>query len=198
MNIIVKVFILKSYTLVGPIGSGKTTAQKIFQNLHVKCFCADSIVRELYEDEEIISRIDNIIPCSLKNGKIDKNLIRKLIFTDEKKMKLIEDFIQPKVISKFKNIKKKYSEEEIIIFVIPIIKKNKFIEKSNTIYISSTKTIRLERIKKRKNYNKILIENIINYQETIDIYKNNYSHIIDNNGSIQQLQIAVQQTLNNL
>ena len=127
LNIIVKVFILKTYTLIGPIGSGKTTAQRIFQNLHVKCFCADNIVRELYEDEEIISRVNNIIPYSLKNGKIDKNLIRESIFTNEKKMRLIEDYIQPKVISKFKNIKKEYSKEDIIIFVMPIIRENKFI-----------------------------------------------------------------------
>ena len=36
LNIIVKVLILKSYTLIGPIGSGKTEAQKIFQQINIK------------------------------------------------------------------------------------------------------------------------------------------------------------------
>ena len=80
-NIIVKVFILNSYILIGPIGSGKTEAQRIFQNLNIKCFCADNAVRKLYEDQEVISKINQIIPNSVKNGKIDKNSIAStLIF----------------------------------------------------------------------------------------------------------------------
>lgn len=195
LNIIVKVLILKSYTLIGPIGSGKTEAQKIFQQLNIKCFCADSIVRNLYEDEKIISKISNIIPCSISNGKIDISIMREIIFTNEKKMKLVENYIQPKVFLEFENIKKKYFSENIIIFVIPIIKNNKFIKKNNTIYINSNKKIRLERLKKRKNYNEKIIKNIMNYQESINQYSRNYLYFIENNGTKLQLKNSVQKIL---
>ena len=198
LNIIVKVLILKSYTLIGPIGSGKTEAQKIFQQLNIKCFCADSIVRNLYEDEKIISKISNIIPRSISNGKIDISIMREIIFTNEKKMKLVENYIQPKVFLEFENIKKKYFSENIIIFVIPIIKNNKFIKKNNTIYINSNKKIRLERLKKRKNYNEKIIKNIMNYQESINKYSRNYLYFIENNGTKLQLKNSVQKILVNI
>ena len=197
-NIIVKVFILNSYILIGPIGSGKTEAQKIFQNLNIKCFCADNTVRKLYEDQEVISKINEIIPNSVKNGKIDKNIVREKIFTDEEKLKLIESYIHPKVFLEFENFKIKFNDQNILIFITPIIKSNNFLEKNNIIYINADKDIRINRLKKRKNYNKKIIENIMNYQESSDIYIKNYSHIIQNNGSLLQLKILIQQTLSYL
>lgn len=197
-NIIVKVFILNSYILIGPIGSGKTEAQKIFQNLNIKCFCADNTVRKLYEDQEVISKINEIIPNSVKNGKIDKNILREKIFTDEDKLKLIESYIHPKVFLDFENFKIKFNDQNILIFITPIIKSNNFLEKNNIIYINADKDIRIDRLKKRKNYNKKIIENIMNYQESSDIYIKNYSHIIQNNGSLLQLKILIQQTLSYL
>ena len=197
-NIIVKVFILNSYILIGPIGSGKTEAQKIFQNLNIKCFCADNTVRKLYEDQEVISKINEIIPNSVKNGKIDKNIVREKIFTDEDKLELIESYIHPKVFLEFENFKIKFNDQNILIFITPIIKSNNFLEKNNIIYINADKDIRIDRLKKRKNYNKKIIENIMNYQESSDIYIKNYSHIIQNNGSLLQLKILIQQTLSYL
>ena len=197
-NIIVKVFILNSYILIGPIGSGKTEAQKIFQDLNIKCFCADNTVRKLYEDKEVISKINEIVPNSVKNGKIDKNILRDKIFTDEDKLKLVESYIHPKVFLEFENFKIRFNNQNILIFVTPIIKSNNFLKKNNVIYIDADKNIRIERLKKRKYYSKKIIENIMNYQENIDTYKKNYSHIIQNNGSLTQLKILIQQTLSYL
>ena len=197
-NIIVKVFILNSYILIGPIGSGKTEAQRIFQNLNIKCFCADDTVSKLYEDQEVISKINEIIPNSVKNGKIDKNIVREKIFTDEDKLKLIESYIHPKVFLEFENFKIKFNDQNILIFITPIIKSNNFLEKNNIIYINADKDIRIDRLKKRKNYSKKIIENIMNYQENSDVYIKNYSHIIQNNGSLLQLKILIQQTLSYL
>ena len=197
-NIIVKVFILNSYILIGPIGSGKTEAQKIFQDLNIKCFCADNTVRKLYEDKEVISKINEIIPNSVKNGKIDKNILRGKIFTDEDKLKLVESYIHPKVFLEFENFKIKFNDKNILIFITPIIKSNNFLEKNNIIYINADKDIRIDRLKKRKNYSKKIIENIMNYQENSDVYIKNYSHIIQNNGSLLQLKILIQQTLSYL
>ena len=197
-NIIVKVFILNSYILIGPIGSGKTEAQRIFQNLNIKCFCADDTVSKLYEDQEVISKINEIIPNSVKNGKIDKNIVREKIFTDEDKLKLIESYIHPKVFLEFENFKIKFNDQNILIFITPIIKSNNFLEKNNILYINADKDIRIDRLKKRKNYSKKIIENIMNYQENSDVYIKNYSHIIQNNGSLLQLKILIQQTLSYL
>ncbi len=71
LNIIVKVFILRLYILTGSIGSGKSDAQKLFENFNIDCFCADKIVRDLYNEDDVILGIKNILPLSVQNSEID-------------------------------------------------------------------------------------------------------------------------------
>ncbi len=56
------------------------------------------------------------------------------------------------------------------------------------IYVHSKEKIRRKRIESRYNYNKIMINNIINYQKTIDIYKKDSNFVIENNSTLQDLE----------
>ena len=149
LNIIVKVFTLKSYTLIGPIGSGKTEVNKILQNLNIKCFCADDIVRNLYKKKDVIYELKNIFPTIIKDDNINTTEIREIIFTNFEKMREIENYMHPKVALEFEKIKKNYTNEKIIFFIIPIMRDSIFIDKNKTIYIDSKKSLRIERLKKR-------------------------------------------------
>ena len=129
LNIIFKVFILNLYTLIGPIGAGKTEVQKILEGRDIKCVCADNIVKELYKKKDVIDELNNIFPNMFKNGKLEKSKIRDIIFSDVKKMREIENYMHPKVILEFENIKEIYKDNKIVFFIIPIIKNNIFIKK---------------------------------------------------------------------
>ena len=59
-----------------------------------------------------------------KNGKLEKSKIRDIIFSDVKKMREIENYMHPKVILEFENIKEIYKDNKIVFFIIPIIKNN--------------------------------------------------------------------------
>ena len=198
LNIIVKVFTLKSYTLIGPIGSGKTEVNKILQNLNIKCFCADDIVRNLYKKKDVIYELKNIFPTIVKDDNINTTEIREIIFTNFEKMREIENYMHPKVALEFEKIKKNYTNEKIIFFIIPIMRDSIFIDKNKTIYIDSKKSLRIERLKKRKDYNEEIIKKIINYQSSVDIYKNNSSFFIENNSTINNLELSVNKVLKKL
>ena len=186
LNKNVKVFILTIYILTGQIGAGKSEAQKIFEDLNYSCFCADTIVRDLYKEENIIKNMKKIIPESIQDKKINIDVLRELSFNNSKIMKQIEDYIQPKVFKEFKKILEAYDNR--VILIVPIIKNLNIFKEYKMIYVHSKEKIRRKRIESRYNYNKIMINNIINYQKTIDIYKKDSNFIIENNSTLQDLE----------
>ncbi len=186
LNKNVKVFILTIYILTGQIGAGKSEAQKIFEDLNYSCFCADTIVRDLYKEENIIKNMKKIIPESIQDKKINIDVLRELSFNNSKIMKQIEDYIQPKVFKEFKKILEAYDNR--VILIVPIIKNLNIFKEYKMIYVHSKEKIRRKRIESRYNYNKIMINNIINYQKTIDIYKKDSNFVIENNSTLQDLE----------
>ncbi len=186
LNKNVKVFILTIYILTGQIGAGKSEAQKIFEDLNYSCFCADTIVRDLYKEENIIKNMKKIVPESIQDKKINIDVLRELSFNNSKIMKQIEDYIQPKVFKEFKKILETYNNK--VILIVPIIKNLNIFKEYKMIYVHSKEKIRRKRIESRYNYNKIMINNIINYQKTIDIYKKDSNFIIENNSTLQDLE----------
>jgi dephospho-CoA kinase len=190
LNIIVKVFILGVYILTGSIGSGKSEAQILFEKFNVSCFCADKIVRSLYNNSEVILHMQNILPLCVTNGVINIELLRETIFHNEKKMFEVEEFIQPKVFKKFEEIVNSNKNKNTIL-VLPTIKNNPFEKKYKVIYITASQENRVKRLSTRKNYNMHLIKKIISYQDSIDIYKKNNDFFLDNNGSVKNLEHSV-------
>lgn len=182
----VKVFKLSIYILTGQIGCGKSEAQKIFQNIEYSCFCADSIVRDLYKKDYVLSKIKEILPETINDGKINIDLLRDILFRNYELMKKIEDCIQPLVFDEFQNIIESYKDN--IIFVIPIIRNIHFFKKHRTIYMFADEKTRRKRIESRDHYNKEIIDNIFSYQKSIDNYKINSDFIIENNGTIDELK----------
>ena len=195
LNIFIRVLILNVYNLIGPIGSGKSEAQKILEGFNHKCFCADSFVRNLYKKERVISDIKKIFPKIIENNKINTHLLRELIFNDISKMKKIERYIQPLVFDEFGKIIEKNKKNEKIFFVIPIIENNKFINMHKTIYINADKIIRKKRLEKRNKYNLKIINRIVEYQSSIDKYKFSSDYYIDNNTTLSNLKKNINEIL---
>ncbi len=180
---------MNKYIVTGPIGAGKSEAKIIFEDNEYKCFCADEEVKKLYKVKSIIKKLHNLVPTAFNNNDIDLNILRKELFNNLELMEKVENYIQPIVYNNFANIEKKNINN--IIFVFPIVKNNKFILKNKIIYIDSDVEIRKKRLKKRLNYNNLLISKIINYQESIDIYKKDCDYLIRNNGSINELRNSI-------
>jgi dephospho-CoA kinase len=75
-----------------------------------------------------------------------------------------------------------------VILIVPIIKNLNIFKEYKMIYVHSKEKIRRKRIESRYNYNEIMINNIINYQKTIDIYKKDSNFVIENNSTLQDLE----------
>ena len=110
------------YTIIGPIGSGKTEVQNILESLGYECYCADATVNLLYSQENIIKDMHNLMPEFVLNNRVNTNAIRNIIFEDNNKRIKLENFIHPKVINYFKE-KIDSCEKTKIFFIFPITEK---------------------------------------------------------------------------
>ena len=91
--------------VAGNIGSGKTTSLLLFKDLGCDVISSDEVVKKLYQDERVISKINKMFKLSFTN-EVDKNDLRDYILTHMKDKRRLENLIHPlvkKEVTKFMN-----------------------------------------------------------------------------------------------
>ena len=188
---------MRIYIITGPIGSGKTEAQKILCKLDYECYCADEKVKEIYLRKQTISEMKKFFPEYVSENTINTRTIREHIFKDNEKRIALESYIQPKVFEDFKKIVEN-NTSKMIFFIFPIIQNNNLTKLYKTIYIDADEDIRLKRINKRELYNEKVSKEIIRLQNSFDKNKKNSDYYIKNNNSIIELEISIKELINKL
>ena len=180
--------------LTGGIGSGKSAAAALFEDIGVDLIDADDLARDslsinsegykLFIEEFGDKYLD-------ENKNINRELIRKLIFNDSDAKSKLENIIHPIVRSGIETfIKNKKSDYCII--VVPLI----FETNSSKIYdrvlvIDCDVDVQISRTSKRDNQTKSDIENIVNKQATREQRLSIADDVIVNNGSLDLLRNEV-------
>ncbi|HRN95439.1 MAG TPA: dephospho-CoA kinase, partial [Chitinophagales bacterium] len=84
----------------GGIGSGKTTACKLFEKLGVPVYYADNRAKELMVDDKQLrhSIIQNFGAESyLEDGSLNRLYLSSVVFSEEKKLELLNSLVHPVV-----------------------------------------------------------------------------------------------------
>ena len=86
---------MKLIAITGSIGCGKTTIAKIINKLGYTVFDVDGWVRRLYFDKKFLAVLEKIFPGSVNDGVANKRYLRNIVFSDHKKLRLLESMIHP-------------------------------------------------------------------------------------------------------
>ncbi len=93
---------MKSIALTGTIGSGKTLICSVFEHLGVPVFIADREAIKLYNNSVFLQEIALEFGKEvLKDGRIDKKALAKIVFKDKTKLEKLNSIIHPKVWDSF-------------------------------------------------------------------------------------------------
>ena len=165
--------------ILGDIGSGKSFISKQF-----KCpvFCADDEVNKIYKNSKIsYKKLKKKLPKYIKSYPINKIELTTAILANKLNLKKIVSIVHPLVRKKMINFLKKNTKRKLVVLDVPLLiennlNKNKYI----LIFVDSKKTQINVHLKKRKNYNKKIIENLRKFQKTIDYKKKLSTYIIKN------------------
>ena len=183
--------------LIGKIGSGKTFISKLFG---YPVFNADKIVSKIYaKDKKIYQKLKKKLPNFFYTFPIQKNELIKAVKEHEENIKIISSVVHPEARRSLNIFLKKNKKKKIVVLDIPLFLENR-LNKANDkiIFVESKSTDILLRIKKRKNFNKIVFKRLQNLQFSIDKKKKRSNFIIKNNFKKNVVQKSVKDIINRI
>ncbi|MGM0508768.1 MAG: dephospho-CoA kinase [Fusobacteriota bacterium] len=179
--------------LTGGIATGKSTVTKMIdENYDVKIIDVDMIAKNITQKYEIIQKIKNDFGDRIinkKNGNINRKKLRKIVFSDEKKLQNLNNITHPAILDEVRNKIKKYKElKELIIVDMPLLFEVDFqSEVDKVLLVSCSKENQLKRLEKRDGISKKLAKNMIESQMSLEKKKKKSDYIINNNGTFEEL-----------
>ena len=168
--------------VIGGIGSGKSFISKLFKS---PVFNADREVEFLYKNNlECYKKLKKKLPRFVKSFPISKSQLIKAINEDKKNLKRISSVVHPLVRKKLKSFLNKNKKKQIIVLDIPLLIENKLYNKKDIlIFVNSNQNKVINRLKKRKNYNKKILSNLRKNQANLLKKRKLSNYIVDNNFS---------------
>ena len=140
--------------ITGSLASGKTTASKILSFKRGPLFSADKIVKKLYLDNRFRSLISKRFKIK-NNNKIKKSL-KRLILSNNKNIKKLENIIHPLVRKKMSFFTTQNKNKKLLFYEIPLLIESKLMRRFNVIiFIKANKKIRLRRFKSKRGDKKL-------------------------------------------
>ena len=153
--------------LTGSVGMGKTEAGKYFLKNNIDVFDCDKEIANLYSKKEIIKEINKKFPSTVLENKVDKTALTKLVFSDRKKLKYLEEVLYKKLREEqsFWLRKKIRQKKKILVFDVPLLFEKDNLNKYDIILIlSCSKDIQRRRVLNRENWNEERFENTLKAQ----------------------------------
>ena len=171
--------------ILGDIGSGKSYIAK---NFGYPVFNADEEVAKIYKkNRKVFIKLKKNLPKYINSFPINKTELTKAILANSINLKKIVKIIHLEVRKKMNIFIKKNKKKKFIILDIPLLLENKINKKNDVlIFVQTKKKDVLKRLKKRANYNKLLINKFKNLQLPL-VYKMKKSHFIIKNNFTKKM-----------
>ncbi len=178
--------------ITGGIGSGKSTFSREVLKRKIGIFDSDKEVSLIYKKpkKQFLDYLKKIgLGCAVKNNKINKQKISRIIFSEKATKLKLEKYI-------FKIIRKKRSDfiraekrkkTKIIFCDIPLLFENNLeTEFDKIVSIISSKNNRQKRLLASKKISKNQFKRIIKFQTSDIVRKSKSDMIIYNNSTVKQ------------
>ena len=167
-------------SLVGDIGSGKTYVSKLFG---APCFFADIEVKKLYRNnKQCFARLKKKFPQFIKTFPIKKNELSNTIKSNSSNLKSIGMIVHPFIRKKLNIFLKKNRKKKIVVLDVPLYLENKMYKSNDVIIFLKTKKKDVDKkLKKRKNFNRTLLNILRKSQLTLKQKKNKSNYVLVNN-----------------
>ena len=174
---------VKVIGILGDIGSGKSFIAKQFG---YPVFNADREVNKIYKkNKSCYKKLRNKLPKYIKSYPISKVELSKAILANKHNLKKIVNVVHPLVRYKMNYFLRKNFKKKIVVLDIPLLIENNLNKKKDIlVFVESKKSQIISRLKKRKNYNKKIIENLRKLQKKLAYKKKLSTYVIKNDFKI--------------
>ena len=180
--------------ILGDIGSGKSYVAK---NFRYPVFNADYEVSKLYQkNRSVYKKLKKTLPKYIYEFPIDKIQLSKAILVNNSNLKKIIMIVHKEIRKKLWSFLKKNKNKKFVILDIPLLLENKINQKKDIlIYVHSKKIDILRNLKKRKNFNPLILNKFKKIQLPLAYKKKKSNFIIKNEFSKKSVKDEVRNIL---
>lgn len=183
------------YAIVGNIASGKSEVEKIIEKLGYIVFDTDLITHDILLDNPTVAKsfLDYDV---FEYGRLSREKLGKLVFNNSELKQKLESIVHPLILEELEQIFKSYSDEKCVFVSVPLLFEvgwEKLFDK--IIFIKTDDNIRLNRLIEKRGYSKEYAEKRMSAQLSQDTKLKNSDIVIENNGTICELEEQVQKIL---
>ncbi len=181
--------------MTGGIGSGKSTVTRFFRELGVPVIDADEVARQIVQPgsdplNEIIAAFG---PDVLdRNGTLDRERMRDIIFSDSQKRHLLEGILHPRIIEEMRRQASQVSAPYCILSIPLLVETGHTGAVDRVLVIDVPEEIQRKRAMQRDNLTARAYRAITLAQASREERLAVADDIIDNGGSLEDLQQQVE------
>ncbi len=181
--------------LTGGIATGKSSVCNFLKLYGFEIIDADSIAHEsLNENSQAIGELFGLE--YIKNSKVDRKNLGKLIFSDNSARKELENLLHPIIKDKILEKSQVFETKKIpYIIDIPLFFENKNYDIKEIVLVYAPKEQQISRLMSREGYNEKESLERLNAQMPIEDKKPLASFIIDNSKDLKHMQHEVERFL---
>ncbi len=184
--------------LTGGMGSGKSLAAEILQELGAHIIDADKICRSLVEPEKPTwSEVVGLFGDQILNedGSLDRKKIAGIIFNDPDKKREMENILHPMVFSEelrvFHNIRQCENDALVIVDSPLLIESGNYRNMDKVVVVSCDQEIQVRRIVDKGIFSAEEARKRINNQMELKKKLKFADYILENNSTVEALKIKV-------
>ncbi|MDY5658527.1 MAG: dephospho-CoA kinase [Eubacteriales bacterium] len=168
--------------VTGGIGAGKSEFMRAVKELGIRTYSADEINAELLRDKRYIEKLSEAFPLAVKDGKVDKSVLREEVFSDEKKRKTLNALAHPEIRRQIEEI----TGDAVI--EVPLLFESGMTDLfDRVIVVTADEDARINRVVSTRNISKDLAKNIIKNQTTDDERIKRADYVAINDGTRKDL-----------
>ncbi len=184
--------------LTGGIASGKSTVSAVLKSLGAEIIDVDTIGREVVErgsrclDELVRQFGEDILQ---EDGSLDRKRLGTIVFKDKQKLNLLNSIVHPVMISRVKAmldaLEEKGEPDRVVVDAAILIEMglHKLVDRIWLVKVD--REVQISRLTRRDGISREKAEEVIKAQMPLE-EKEEYAHvIIDNNGTIEELEVRV-------
>lgn len=182
--------------ITGGIGSGKSTAIKLFVNLGAQAVSTDAIAADLVIKgtpalAEITQHFGEAILDA--NGELDRAGLRELVFADGDERKWLESLLHPLILEATHQRIHRLADADYLLLEIPLLKPGSdYLDLvDRVLVIDVPEDVQVKRATKRDQATEEAIYEIIRVQPTRTERLSLNDDVIDNSGSLESLEEQV-------
>jgi len=187
--------------LTGGIASGKSEVSKLFAKRNVQIIDADKIARDLFKPGSLLlTDIKEKFGTSVFNSEneLDRKALGNIVFSSPELLKWLNDFSHPKIAKEIQEQLAQTTSPYVVLDIPLLIKKDGSVPThllnliDRILVVDVDINLQIERVTKRDSTNKAQVIKIIDSQSSQTQKLALADDVIDNNGTLSQLESQVE------